>query len=338
MIKKQFVICDKDVRYLYHIQDYLIRKKLNDFQIEVFDNIDKIIEYSDRQSFEIAVISETCFVKEKIADLKATHIFILKETSEPFEESYPCLDKYQSIENILKQILETYTNEVGEKRIQRIKKRSKIISFYSATQTTKQSFYAFAASQILSKDKKKVLYINLQPYSGLEELLQLDEKHDLTDLIYYALQHSDKFGTKLDNMKYSLGGLEMLPTARNSDDLLSMTKDEWQDWFEVMMFESGYEILVIDFNGTSFFASLLLKNSDLIYYINGTSIQERACDNQFHKIMQKKEWEKVRAEIRDVELYDESISKYEDLYLSGYGKYMKNELRKEKSIYDGTGD
>lgn len=336
MIRKRLVICDTDIRYLHRIQDYLMKKDLNDFEIEVFEQLEQAIEDSQKHAFEITLIGENIFQQEKATQIESKQIFILKETAQSITESYPCLDKYQSIEQLINQILEDYTKQVGERIVYKRKRRAKVISFYSATKTTEQTIYAYAASQVLAKMRYKVLYINIQPYTGLEILLQLEGNRDLTDLIYYALQHSDRFTSKLDTMKYNRGGVDILPTIRKTEDLLAMTKEDWKEWLEVMVYTSGYEILVLDYVGTMSFSQDFLKCSDLIYYIKGITFQEKACDEEFMRILEKKDWSTVKNGIREVEGKVGEVKDYEALYLSQLGIYMKQELVKERIIYAGT--
>ena len=40
MREKQLAICDKDIRYLEMMQTYLMRNKIADFQILIFDNLE----------------------------------------------------------------------------------------------------------------------------------------------------------------------------------------------------------------------------------------------------------------------------------------------------------
>lgn len=336
MLKKRFVICDKDIRYLNRIQEYLIKKNLKDFQIEIFSQVEDAISQSNRHAFEIFVVSERCFCKEMIEQLHAMHIFILKETSEPLEHSYPCLDKYQSIEVILANILERYTSQIGDRQMLRLEKRAKVISFYSATQTTNQTAFAFATSQILHRNGKKVLYLNLQPYSGLESLLHLEAQHDLTDVIYYALQHTDKFRAKIDYIKAVRGGIELLPPAKDYGDLLAMTKEEWNEWFEIMLYEAGYEILVFDYVGTGIFSSEFLQNSDVIFYVRGETDAQKACDLQFHDMLKNKDWFREKNSLREISLLHENVAQYEMLYLSKYGEYMRNQLKEAGILEHGT--
>ena len=58
MREKQLAICDKDIRYLEMFQTYLMRNKIADFQILIFDNLESARDISSKDRFEILLVSE----------------------------------------------------------------------------------------------------------------------------------------------------------------------------------------------------------------------------------------------------------------------------------------
>lgn len=326
MIKKQFVLIDKDIRYLERVQDYLVKKHLSDFQIIVYTSIEQAAIDSKKNSFEILVISESCYEEERIKELCAVHIYLLKESAKQLNSPYPAFAKYQSMEEILKEILTCYTREIGQGVLIKRGKRAKILSFYTKGSSLEQTLYALTAGQLLAKEQKKVLYLNMQPFCGLEELIKQRFLGDLTDVIYYGLQHSEKFGSRIDSCKLSFQEISVLPPIGDYADLLSLTKEEWQEWLAGMVYEAGYEVLIIDFSGLSLGTEVLFSDSDVIYEMEAGTDWEKACQKQLENWLDKKglqESQKNRKELphpKDIEVEAESL-----LY-SSYGIYMKNRL------------
>ena len=78
MREKQLAICDKDIRYLEMFQTYLMRNKIADFQILIFDNLESARDISSKDRFEILLVSEGIY-DDTVKSIQADRVFILRE-------------------------------------------------------------------------------------------------------------------------------------------------------------------------------------------------------------------------------------------------------------------
>ena len=329
MIKKQFVFIDKNVHYLERVQDYLVRKNLADFQIVVYTDLQQAMADSKKNAFEIVAISEACYDEEKINNLCAVHGFLLRESTTNLVCSYQMIEKYQSMDEILKQILTSYTMDVGEKLLAKRGKRAKVISFYNSKAGELSTLYALAAGELLAKERKNVLYINLHPFSGLEGLIKQSFSCDLTDVIYYGLQHSEKFGSRIDSCKNVFQGVNILPVMDDYGDLLSLTREEWREWFASMVYEAGYEILIVDFSGLSLGAEVFFADSDIIYMLEADSPWERASQAKLEEWLIKKALTESRSCIKVLPEQEKEAWEIENVMYNKIGRQIKQQLTED---------
>lgn len=329
MIKKQFVIIDKDIRYLERVQDYLTKKRLSDFQIMVYTGLEQAVSDSQTSPFEIAVISENCYQEAQIQELCVMHVFVLKESAESIAYAYPVLAKYQSMEEIIKQILAVYTKELGESILIKRGKRAKVLSFYTRGGSKLQTLYALAAGELLTREQKKVLYVNLQPFSGLEFLLKHEFQGDLTDVIYYGLQHSEKFGSRIDICKHVFRDISVLPPIEDYTDLLSLAKEEWKEWLAGMVYDAGYEILIVDFSGLSPGVEVFFADSDVIYQTEAADAWENACQSEVENWLYRKGLAESKSHTKLLPVQKVSETETETLLYGAIGIAMKDRLIKD---------
>ena len=89
-------------------------------------------------------------------------------------------------------------------------KELKLIGIYSPIGRCLKTSFSFVLGQLLSK-KHKVLYLNMESYSGFGKLLQKEFKSDMSELIYYLQNSKEKFIYRLGSMMHRVGELDVLP-------------------------------------------------------------------------------------------------------------------------------
>lgn len=58
---------------------------------------------------------------------------------------------------------------------------------------------------------KKVLYLNFEPYSGFEYIMQKKFVYDMMDILYFLQEDAEKFRCRLESMVEMTGNLYYLP-------------------------------------------------------------------------------------------------------------------------------
>ena len=333
MKAKQFAICDIDSGYLKMLQAYLQKKNPADFEILIFDTVSKALEASREVPFEILLVGEGIY-DTNVTKISASKIYILQEDGLKGITGYSMVAKYQSMESLIAQVLGEFAlddtcSSVGR----RGRNQTMLISFYSPDRHKGQSMAALGAAQVLADEGHQVLYLNLMPFTGFEELLQISYEADVTDFMYFVLNHSDKLLYKLDSIRRCIHGVDYLPPALDYADLLHINKEEWETVINLLLYSSDYTYIVADLSETCQGFYDLLACSDQVYLLTDKSNRySQAMLDHFNKLLQAKEYRKILEHTVEFELpgnWEETCGNIENLASSPVGIRMKGVLGKK---------
>ena len=327
-MRKRIGICDSDERYLRFMQEYLGKKRLTDFEVQIFTSVEETGRYSEHNPLEILLIGEGSF-QECIKEMGIRKIYILQESSSCEIPGLTKLMKYQSMERLISTVLEDYAQTVRPEESKyengfAISKRARVTCFYTPLQTPSQTLYALSMAQLLAQKGKRVLYLNLTPFAGFEALLHTTYETDVTDFFYYALKHSDRLRLKLDGMKQKIGDVDYLPPAMDYQDLLSLSAKEWMDGLGQLQGLGVYDELILEVASCSQGLYELLLESDSIYTVKQQRTYAKAAFAQFEDLcIRRKQKELLQriCEIVDVGELPEKVY-YDTLVNSVYAKQM----------------
>ncbi len=327
MKERQLAICDKDEFYLEKFQSYLLKKRPAGYEILAFATVNQAVEASKEDGFEILLVGENTY-DTNVTNINAAKIFILKESGLSGIKGYTFISKYQSMDSIIGQALEEFAIDEGcGGMVRNSGIKARLISFYSPDRHTGQNVAALCAAELLADMGKRVLYINLQAFSGFEELLGTKYEADLTDLFYFALRHPDKLFYKLEAVKRTIGRADYLPPALDYADLLDIGEKEWQEVMEALLCEGEYTDIVVDLTECFRGFYYMLDKSDKLYIISDAQKERpRAALNQFKNLLLSKEYGRIIEKCKVFEPYggwDNCEVDLEGLPQSGLGEYMK---------------
>lgn len=330
MKARQFAICDSDGGYLRMLQAYLQKKSPADFEILTFDAVSKALEASRDNPFAVLLVGEGIY-DASVTDISASKVYILQEDGLRGITGYSMIAKYQSMESMITQVLEEFVMDdscVSTGR--RGKNQTVLISFYSPDRHKGQSMAALGAAQVLADAGHQVLYLNLLPFTGFEELLKTSYEADVTDFMYFVLNHSGKLLYKLDSLKRRVHGVDYLPPALDYTDLLHIDRRDWETVMNLLLYSSDYSYIITDLSETCQGFYDLLESSEKVYLLTDrSSLPGRAMMEHFRKLLQSKEYRKIIEHIVEFELpgnWEDSCVSYENLASSPIGIRMKGVL------------
>lgn len=330
MKAKQFAICDTDSGYLNMLQAYLQKKNPADFEILIFDTVSRALEASKEVPFEILLVGEEIYDTD-VTQINAAKIYILQEDGSKGIAGYSMVAKYQSMESLIAQVLAEFALDNSSCSVSRRgKNQTMLISFYSPDRHRGQSMAALGAAQVLADEGQQVLYLNLMPFTGFEELLRTSYEADVTDFMYFVLNHSDRLLYKLDSMKRCIHGVDYLPPALDYTDLLHINKSDWETVMNLLLYSSDYTYIVIDLSETCQGFYDLLENSDQVYILTDrTNMYSQAMLEHFRKLLWAKEYKKLLEHTTEFELpknWEQSCGYLDNLVSSPIGVRMKGVL------------
>lgn len=312
--------------------EYLMKKKNIPFEIQAFTSPEVLADFARSHPVEILLISDKA-ITEEIRQLPIRQIILLSEgVHDPSLDQFPAVYKYQSSDNVIREVMACYgvENEVVVGQNQVTKKEMRIIGVYSPVGRTQKTSFALALGQILGRDRA-VLYLNLESYSGFEQLLETHFDRGLSDILYYARQQNSGIVYKIAGMVQTIQNLDFLPPALFPMDIQTTKYEEWLWLFRQLEQNSSYEVLILDLGDAVCDLYQLLDYCTEIYVPIRQDVISMAKIAQFEQTLQLWDSASVMEKIRKIRIPFCAAGKtgkawVEELAWSELGDYVRKLL------------
>ena len=266
MDSKSLVICDQESEYAARLAAFLNGKKELAFQVKIFKSPEQVSVLQKDESVDVMLVGSSFSIEERTL-LKASKIFVLADEKKtellPGETS---IFKYQSGEEILSQIVQSFVKEEKAETFWYFskKEKGKLIAVYSPVHRCGQTTFALKKGRELSR-KENVLYLNLESFAGIDGYFPREDQRTLSTLLYYAKQENGQIGLILSTLVKKTGGLDYIPPAAVTEDLKLITSSEWKKIFAQILKESIYDILLLDLGECIQGIYEILEDCDEVY-------------------------------------------------------------------------
>lgn len=148
--------------------------------------------------------------------------------------------KYQPVDNVYRQIVDG----IGAKKKQKLVSTD-IVGIYSPINVAPRQNFSLNMAKVLS-EKYKVLYINLDVFSGLSEVLPERDSGGLSDVLYYYRQGKEAGSAKIKGTINSLGGIDYIAPAKCVEDMECMSAEDLVAAVNCAAKCNDYEVVVLD--------------------------------------------------------------------------------------------
>ena len=331
--KNIFAVCDTEMEYARNFMEYLNQKGSLPFEVHAFSSPELFLQFASGTEVEILLISAKA-MREEIRRLDIHQIIILSEgVHSPSLDQYPTVYKYQSSDNVIREVMACYGAENGCNPAPGLlpKKEMRVIGIYSPVGRTQKTSFALTLGQILAKERA-VLYLNMESYSGFEQLLECSVEHGLSDILYYARRQNQGIVYKITGMVQSLQNLDYLPPAASPMDIQTAKYEEWMWIFHEIEKNSNYEVLILDLGeGVSDLFQILDYCTEVYVPIRNDPVSSAKVD-QFEHLLQLWDCRSVLGKLRKIHIPFHMASRmgkayFEELVWSEFGDYVRQVLR-----------
>jgi hypothetical protein len=286
--------------YASKLTDYLNLKEGFPFQVRYFTTIDKLVGFAKVQTVEAVLVCEK-YKKELMAKQTGATIITLSEKNVIEKDTKRTVWKYQSCEVLMKEILEILAKECGEGSHILRSVPLKIIGLYSPIKRTMQTTFGLTMGQLLAK-KGKVLYINMEGFSGLNSMLRRNFQRDLSDLLYYMQNGKQGLAYIMGSMVESINGMDLLPPMLCQMDLISIDAKEWLRLFYEIESYTEYEYLILDLSDSIQGLFEILRQCFVIYTMTESDGFAMAKIDQYEQMIKQCRYEDILAKTNKCEL------------------------------------
>lgn len=314
-MKSVLGICDQDIGYSNLLGENLCKRNSFPFEISTFEKIENFTKAVKRRTLSVVLISETVLtqVEEEIgvdwlSDIK---VIVLDEGIGDINQ-YSHIWKYQSSEKIKKEIMTILSdaNDVTINAYRDSENTKSIIGVMSLTTGAWGSIGSLLIGDILSKNNK-VLIISLKEFSALRFYINSlkagaeEEDKDITDLVYYLRNGSDRFACLYESMVSTIGNIDYVKPAYSSLDLKSIGVSDWIQLINELKKVTDYKYIVIELSpALDGLFELERECSNVILFEAAGKISERVLQDYEH-FLDENEYEDLIAKTCICTVFDE---------------------------------
>ncbi|MCF2681135.1 hypothetical protein JQM69_10665 [Faecalicatena contorta] len=247
MVSKNLVICDQEDGYASAFAGYIMDKKELAFQVQTCSDIAHVLSVQKEGKIDYLFISAEC-PKEVRKKVKADKVFVLADHAmTDLTDREILLYKYQSGEELLAELIRqcsrSDTSEGGFLKTVK-KKQGRIIGVFSPVHRIGKTTYALMLGEELAS-RANVLYLNMELYGGREGYFA-EGGQCLSDVLYYVRQEQGNLGLILTTLVKHRNHLDYVSPVQVSEDIKSVSLEEWRRLIRKIMEESIYEVLILD--------------------------------------------------------------------------------------------
>ena len=263
MSEKNLVICDREVRYANGLGENIVEREDLAVKVYVCSSFERVVEFEKTKKIDIFIVDEE-FTYTQRTQIGANQVFVLAKgkVADLGEEEW-AIGKYQCADEIIRQVFEFYVDRTKENVMRSMnKERARMFAVYSPIHRIGKTSFAQALGKECAK-KKKVLYLNLEEYAGVEDLQ--GGELNLGDLLYYLRQGNGNLGIRLQSAVRTEEGLDVVPPIPIVLDLKDVTWEEWEALITEIVENSLYEIVILDVGESIQGLFPLLEMCDRVY-------------------------------------------------------------------------
>ncbi len=333
MKKSILAICDVEKSYACNFMEYINQKRSVPFEIQAFTNTGSLLECGSREEIDILLISDKAMCSQ-VKELSIENIVILSEgVHDPRLDQYPSVYKYQSSDQVIREVMACYGKEVLEAQSPSAAgRRMELIGVYSPLGRSLKTSFALTLGQVLARDRA-TLYINLEEFSGFEALFQKNFRHTLSDLLYYIRQENSHVAYQLPSMVETVNNLDFVPPVVTPVDIWGTSPKQWEQLLDELMLHSTYEVVVLDVGQGVQEWYRLLNRCRKIYMPVLSDFISQGKLKQFEKLLRVWKQDELLDKIQKVKppfygSLGDGADYVEQLAWSQLGDYVKSVLQK----------
>lgn len=263
MSDKNVVICDREIRYANGLGENIAERDDLAVKVYVCSSFEHVLELEQAKKIHIFIVDEEITYAQR-TQIGANQVFVLArgKVADLGEEEW-AIGKYQCADEIIRQVFEFYVDRTKENVMRCMyKERARLVAVYSPIHRVGKTTFALALGRECAKSKK-VLYLNLEEYAGME--VSQDTNMNLGDLLYYLRQGNGNLGIRLQAAVKEDEGLDVVPPIPVVLDLKEVTWEEWEALITQLLENSLYEMVVLDVGESVQGLFPLLELCDRVY-------------------------------------------------------------------------
>ena len=262
-MRKILAIYDEDILYAERFAREVNRKTHVPFEAAAFRTLDGLKKFAAASPVEVLMISAETDRRAVREIHAAKTVYLADGRSAAGDGDAFCIYKYQSSANIIRELMDRYSETEKNPPMEGIRGMARIYGIYSPLGQCGKTSLAVAVGRILAGEAPTLL-LNLEEFSGFGALAGEDYRSDLSDLLYY-FSSGEYSSARLAAVVHTMNGLDYVPPVHFPEDLDLAKAAELPGLIRRIAAESAYRNLVVDVGRSRKITAAILGECDAVF-------------------------------------------------------------------------
>lgn len=289
--------------YAERFAEYFCHNKNNCVDFRIFTMREKISEFTKKTKIDVLLTDREC-VGDVESERNVGKIIVLSEGNYVMEnEKYPVIFKYQSIEEIIKEVLADIADDdsINVNNTSVIKNNTELIGVYSVSGGNITLDYGVDLAVKTGKIKKTLL-VCLEQLNGLDgaswpenetkrrNSVSYEESsyvRGMSEVIYYLNKNGNKLALKLQSIICRKSGVDCIYPVEDYRDLQSLDKSGIGEFINVVSEQMEYEVVIFIIGYLSEAFMELMQRCDKLYFKAAQDGIERERQSAFENMLKR---------------------------------------------------
>lgn len=292
----------KDLEYQTRFVSCFMNHYNHQYELHVFTSPSQMQE-ANRMEYAAIITGE--YSTEEMAFFVESGEIILNleenlEKDTALSEKYVYTEKYQEVYKIVELIECLLADKMPAKGNKKINAGYEMIGIYSLSQEVYQAPFAALLGKIYG-ERKKVIILDLQSYSGLSEMEEDVVSMGLEDLLSVVQTGNYSKSRVLECIRHEVNW-DYICSVQNNQCLAEGSKELYEVMMEILIQELGYEVIIINF-GTLFLGQLdMMEMCDSTYLLYGKTGEGTWREKVFERELLRQGKENLMHTIQKIEI------------------------------------
>lgn len=280
--------------------EYITKRIKKNNQVRIFTNKDSLKEYIKYKELDVLLVNTEINLFD-IEKKNIHHICRLSEGTMVLEEDDPCIYKFQSAERIMNEVWSLYPflNDM-ENQEPFYTNDLKIMSVFSLENGETRQLYALSLAKEYAKSKE-TLYVNLNIFQSISEILTKNSTKGLSEFIYYLKQNPIDLVKKMNGSITKYGALSYLHGLSFGPELYEITSEDMKKWIHELRMLTDFEIIIFDVDSFYDGSLTLFRESNSLYIVTDKYKED---SRRFHNFEEQLLWAGFREIVDKLEIVE----------------------------------
>ena len=240
------VIYDPDERYAKRLMGIINDNKDIPYKARVFTRKDEFNKYIVENDTDVLMVNEECYTYE-IQKKNDNNVIVLceqetdaRKINDKKREGHTGVCKYQPAY----QLLGSLSKRKDVRKIVKTDESMKYVGVYGFNPSLRVML-ALVMSAAFSK-KGKTLFVNLDEFSGIEQILSCDGMRNLSDALYMYKQSGMQYTDNIRQCIHNTGMFDYIPAVTSADDITYAGDKLLERFIETVSVKEQYEYVIIN--------------------------------------------------------------------------------------------